>query len=312
MKIEDCQLNYPTEPIDEANWELEKWRKDCPMDYTKALYILNLTGSGDARAKVFETIYQITRLYIPDILYKYYSLSDDEKSNARKFQTLSDGKMYMSTIKDFNDPFDSKGYFYDATQLKEIERLQPHEGRLIDDFSDYIKGTSLTGNGVQSMPMWAHYSNNHAGFCVSYDMQSNIELKSCTFPIQYMSDRLNVTSLLKELAQKMSDEIDRQTALGKKTIIIDDLTIVYMISLLCNLKHVSWNYEHEFRCTTGISGVGPTFISAKPKEIFIGKNCTSIHAKRLLEIATSWQIPIYQMRYDECSESFDLKLERII
>ena len=170
MKIEDLYFDLPSEPVDEENWDLETWRKEHPMDYFKALHILEMADIGAAQAEIFKQIYQVIRLHVPDILYKYYSLSDNEALNMQKFQTLHDGKIYMSDIKDFNDPFDGKGFFYDATKLADIDRLTPHGGRMIDDFNRFIKGTCLSANGVQSMPMWAHYSSNHRGFCVSYDM----------------------------------------------------------------------------------------------------------------------------------------------
>ena len=42
---------------------------------------------------------------------------------------------------------------------------------------------------MNSMPMWAHYSNNHRGFCVAYDMKddANIALSGCTFPIHTLT-----------------------------------------------------------------------------------------------------------------------------
>ncbi|MGN0786958.1 MAG: DUF2971 domain-containing protein [Christensenellales bacterium] len=306
MKIEDLHFDLPTEVVDEENWDLEKWRKEHPMDYFKALHILNMSDDSIVKAEVFKAIYRVIRMHIPDVLYKYYSLSDNETSNMKKFQTLSDGQIYMSDIKDFNDPFDGKGFFYDAAQLADIERLKPHGGRFIDSFNAYIKAASLTSNGIQSMPMWAHYSNNHAGFCASYDMKANIGLSSCTFPVQYTDIRLDVTSLMRTQAQKISDAIDHQTASGSKEIILDDLTIVFMACLLCNLKHTSWSYEQEFRCTTGAIAKGMPYIDAKPKEIFIGMNCAPRHAERLIEIAASWKIPVYRMEFDECSEVYTL------
>lgn len=306
MKIEDVHFDLPTEPIDEKNWNLEKWREENPMDYFKAMYILNLANHSVAKAEIFKTIYRIVRLHIPDTLYKYYSLSNKEESNERKFQTLLNGKIYLSDIKDFNDPFDGKGFFYDPAQLANIERLKAHGGRWIDDFNTYIKATSLTTNGVQSMPMWAHYSNNHAGFCVSYDVTENPILSGCTFPVQYTNERLDVTSLMREQAQKVCNEIDKQIAAGKKEIILDDLSVIFMALLLCNLKHASWSYEKEFRCTTAANAPEMPYVEAKPKEIYIGMNCNPLHAIRLKDIASAWKIPVYKMTFDECCETYDL------
>ena len=55
----------------------------------------------------------------------------------------------MSDIKDFNDPFDGKGFFYDAAKLTDIERLAPHGGWLIDDFNSY-KGNMFIGEWCAS------------------------------------------------------------------------------------------------------------------------------------------------------------------
>ena len=312
MKIEDLYFDLPSEPVDEENWDLETWRKEHPMDYFKALHILGMADIGAAQAEIFKQIYQVIRLHVPDILYKYYSLSDNEALNMQKFQTLHDGKIYMSDIKDFNDPFDGKGFFYDATKLADIDRLTPHGGRMIDDFNRFIKGTCLSANGVQSMPMWAHYSSNHRGFCVSYDTNSNIDLKSNTFPVQYTDERLDVTSLMRKQALYACNEIERQSALGSKKIVLDDLMLIFMVSLLCNVKHTSWSYEKEFRCTTGAIAPGMPFIDAKPKEIYIGMHCDSNHAQRLKEIGDSWGIPVYRMVFDECNEKYELVASRVM
>lgn len=306
LKIEDLHLDLPTQPVDEKNWDLEKRRNENPMDYFKAMYILGMANHHILKAEIFQTIYKIIRLYIPDTLYKYYSLSNRTESNKRKFKTLLKCKIYLSDIKDFNDPFDGKGFFYDPAKLVDIERLKSHEGRLIDDFTTYIKATSLTANGVQSMPMWAHYSNNHSGFCVSYDMKSNSTLSSCTFPVQYISERLDVTSFMREQAQKMCSDVDKQISEGKKEIIFDDLSIVFMALLLCNLKHISWSYEKEFRCTSASNAAGMPFIEAQPKEIYVGMQCNPSHERRLKDIVSTLEIPIYKMAFNECCETYKL------
>lgn len=307
MKLEDLKYTIPEQPVDEKNFDIEKWRREHPMDYLKAMSIMNMTD-GISKDVIFQEVYKITRLYIPDVLYKYYSLTDDKKLNKQKIQTLQKSKIYMSDIKNFNDPFDGKGYFYDANQLKKIDRLASHEGKLIDDFTSFIKATTLTSNGVHSMPMWAHYSNNHTGFCVSYNMKDNVVLSRCTFPVQYTDQRIDVTSLMEQQAYMLTNEIEKQSAMGNKKIMINDLSIVYMSSLLCNLKHASWSYENEFRCTTGVLSKGMPYIDANPKEIFIGMKCSPEHSKQLAEIAATLNIPAHIMAFDECSPQFGLTL----
>ena len=73
MKIEDLHFDLPKEAVDEENWDLEKWRKEHPMDYLKALQIMNMSDNSEVKAELFKTIYKITRFHIPEVLYKYYS-----------------------------------------------------------------------------------------------------------------------------------------------------------------------------------------------------------------------------------------------
>lgn len=296
----------PTEKIDEQNWNIEEWREKYPMDYYKALRILSEADNGIVATEIFKKIYQITRAHVPDVLFKYYSLSDDEVLNRKKFQTLSEGKIYMSEVRDFNDPFDGKGFYYNHKDLEDIERLKEHKSRLIEDFTIFVRGTCFTANGVQSMPMWAHYANNHKGFCISYNVKGNLDLQSSIFPIQYTDERLDVTSLIRKHAKLISDKIDENEINGEKITVYDDLTIIYMALLLYNVKHISWSYEKEFRYFIPSNVMDMPYVKANPKAIYIGMKCGDNHKKALTDIADYWDIPLYQMEMDECSERYEL------
>ncbi len=303
MKLEDIQYTIPENPIDEKDFDIEKWRIDNPMDYLKAMLLINTSSN---KSEVFKTIYKVTRLYIPDILFKYYSLTDNISLNEQKLQTLEQKKIFMSDARYLNDPFDNKAYFYKSDELKKYERLAAHDGKLIDDFSSLSKVSALTSNHVNSMPMWAHYANNHTGFCVSYDMKMNGPLSSCTFPVQYTDQRIDITSLMVQQVEKMIREIEFQSAKGKKQIVLDDLSLIFVSTLFCNIKHLSWGYENEFRCTTGAMAEGMPYLSAVPKEIYIGMNCTPTYIDRIIKIANTLQIPVYKMVFDELSSDFNL------
>ena len=309
LKIEDLHYDLTSQPIDEKNWNLNKWRTENPMDYLKALYILNMASNNIVQAETFKAIYRVTRMYIPDVLYKYYSLSADKELNEKKFQTLLNEKIYMSDTNDFNDPYDSKGFFYDPAQLAGIKRLEACKGKIVDDFSSYIRATALTENDVQSMPMWAHYSNNHTGFCVTYDMNENTTLKSCTFPVQYINERLDITSIMLQQAEQISNKIDRNIKIGEKETVIHDLTIVFVPLLLYNLKLETWSYEKEFRCTTAATAKGMPFMDAKPMEIYIGMHCSDEYTNRLIQIGKSLHIPVYKMTLDHFSPDYKLMMK---
>lgn len=312
VKLEDIKLKLTDEEIDENTWNVEEWRKKYPMDYFKALSILSQSDNAIVTTEVFKTLYRITRMHVPDILYKYYSLADNEILNQKKLKILGEEKIFMSEISGFNDPFDGKAFFYHPEQLMDIQRLKAHGGKLIDDFTSFIRGTCFTSNGAQSMPMWGNYSNNHKGFCVSYDVKSNMELSNGVFPIQYTDERLDVTSLLRKQAEMICNSIDVNIHNGNKVTMYDDLMIIYMALLMYNVKHSSWSYENEYRCTTASNAVGMPFINAKPKEIFVGMKCEVVHIKALRDIAYSLDIPIYQMKLDEEMDKYELMAQEIL
>ena len=275
------------------------------------IYVLNQADSSVAQTEVFKTIYKIVRLYIPQVLFKYCSLSDNETSNDKRFKTLLERKIFMADIKSFNDPFDSKGFFYKSEVLADIDRLQHVRGKMIDDATSYIRATSLSANGVQSMPMWAHYSNNHAGYCVSYNMNENMTLSGNAFPVQYTNERLDITSFMYQQAKQLCQNIDNNLENGVAEHVIDDLRIVFFHLLLYNLKHESWSYENEFRCTTATNAESMPYIKAIPKEIYIGMNCSDKNAHQLVEIGKTLNVPVYKMFFDEYNEKYELSLNQL-
>lgn len=295
----------------EEEFDIEKWRIEKPMDY---IFAIDLINQASNKNEVFHMIYKITRLHLPDILFKYFSLTDNASLNNSKLETLQNQKIYMSNVKDLNDPFDARAYFYRPEQLKKYDRLAEHGGKLIDDFSAFLKISSFTASNVNSMPMWAHYSNNHKGFCVSYDMKDkrNLQLSGCTFPVQYTSKRIDVTDLMDFQAGKIIAGIEKHIAEGKKEILYDDLSLIFMESFFSNIKHETWSYEKEYRCVTGATAKGMPFLTAIPKEIYIGINCLQVHVDKLIRVAKKLQIPAFKMIFDEYSTNFNLSLQKLI
>jgi hypothetical protein len=82
------------------------------------------------------------------------------------------------------------------------------------------------------------------------------------------------------------------------------------MSFFCNLKHLSWNYENEFRCTTAAKAKGMPYMSAMPKEIFIGRNCLTNYADRIIKIADELHVPVYKMMFDELGSEFNLFIKK--
>ncbi|WP_028829429.1 hypothetical protein [Proteocatella sphenisci] len=109
----------------------------------------------------------------------------------------------------------------------------------------------------------------------------------------------------------MIREIEVQSRKVRKQILLDDLSLIYLSSFFCNIKHVSWSYENEFRCTTGATAKGMPYFSAIPKEIYIGMNCMQSYKDSIIKIANKLQIPVYKMKLDEQGSEFNLIAKRL-
>ena len=306
MRIEDIEIKPNNKRFDEKNWDINEWRKEYPVDYFNLSAMLVKPDEAILLDEVFKALYKSIRLYIPDTVYKYYSLDVSEKRDEENLDTLYKGKVYMSEIKGFNDPFDGRAFFYNPKELENIERLKHCGGRLIDDFSEFVRVSCFTGNGVQSMPMWAHYANNHKGFCVAYDVKDSMDLKSCLFPVQYTNQRLDISSEMVRQVQKLVKSIDETHQKGNLVTMLEDKTLIYLPQLLYNIKHSSWSYEKEYRCIIASTAKGMPFIDAKPKAIYIGRDCSDKNADCLFDIADEHEAKIYKMGFDDCVDSYEL------
>lgn len=303
-------MEKTTEEMSRENSDILKWREENPMDYIKAM---ELIVSASNKEDVFKWIYEITRLYIPDVLFKYGSLTGDPDKDKIRFDTLRQEKVYLSAIDGFNDPFDSKAYFYRAEELMKYERLQHCGGRIIDDFSRFFRVACFTANGINSMPMWAHYASDHKGYCVSYDMkhEENLRLRACTMPVQYTTQRVDVTNLMDYQMGKIIEGIETGIKQQTKEIWYDDLSLIFLSVFFVNLKHRSWSYEKEFRCSMGANAPWSEYCKAKPQAIYIGAKCTEENKDQLIDIGKKLFVPVYQMRYDDYSADYSLLAEKV-
>jgi hypothetical protein len=237
------------------------------------------------------------------------SLTGDEDLNGLKMHALSEKKIFLADSRDFNDPFDNKAFFYRNDALNRFDELRPFNGHIGDEILFSSRAASLTAAGYNSMPMWAHYANNHHGFCVAYNMMKadNKELAVCTLPIQYADRRIDITDIMVKLIDFVLKEKQRQMNQGRMRIMIDDLMIVYTAIFLQNIKQSSWQYEKEFRCSAGRTSIGMPFMRAMPEKIYVGEKCSSILVEKLCDIASGLDVPIYQLEFKEINNSYQLE-----
>jgi hypothetical protein len=102
--------------------------------------------------------------------------------------------------------------------------------------------------------MWSHYSANHTGFCIEYDLRAleggDLRRRLC-FPMFY---RKKLTDATRYFAKR--DFKDFNNLFG-----------IY----ICLLKSDEWAYEKEWRiaCTVGASNATDRVQMPKPKAIIL-------------------------------------------
>lgn len=290
--------------------DIDEWRMSHPVNYIALMDVLEKVN-GDL--SMGEFIHRIIRMAIPDKLYKYYSLTNDEELNEIKLNTLNNKQIYLSETKSMNDPFEGKSFYYKREELMKFPELEKYEGRLIDDFSSHIKISSLSAAGANSMPMWAHYTNNHRGYCVEYDTNTvyNSLLKSILYPVQYTNQRIDITSIMVSFTEQILKQIKASVSSNKQEITTDNYILVWVDIFFNCIKQIKWSYEDEYRIViANIPGKYST-ISANPSKIFIGENCDPFYEEKIIRIGRFLNVEIFKMTFDEYSEGYELFQRKI-
>ncbi len=295
--------------LETNEFDIDKWLEQYPPDYIKSVKILN-NFPRDLKLFAFKHIFKIFRCYLPDVLYKYYSFTNDQKLNEIKIDTLAKNRVYLSDLSQFNDPFDGRAIFYNTDELNKFDILKEYKGVLIDDFASYNISTSLSAAGSMNMSMWAHYANNHKGYCVSYKKTENEAIGSFTFPIQYLNTRIDITDYLVDTLEYFLNEKEKPLVLGEKEMSFNDITLVLVILLLSNIKGIDWKYEKEYRISLAKMN-NSRYLDLKPFEIFIGKDCDKNNENSLIDIAKKQNINIYKLFQGDVKDGFNIKYRQI-
>ena len=146
-----------------------------------------------------------------------FLIGEIEKINKKQADNLiKKGYRLKKTVKGINQYFDAE---QNSILKKQYECLNNHI-RIIC-FS--------TENS--NILMWSHYTNNHKGFVIEYDIEKIMQRFSyekhpiCLSPVQYSSDMPSIRNLI------FLDELER----GEE-----------MYKVICT-KANNWNYENEWR-----------------------------------------------------------------
>ena len=113
--------------------------------------------------KKFDEALQYRMNRVPKKLLKFVSLNDDSTDNDKKFLSLRTNMAWFSPVKSLNDPYEFLCMYIDKKKLKEHN----YSDDFISGFENLFKQQidewdilSLSNSGVDSLPMWAYYTNN--------------------------------------------------------------------------------------------------------------------------------------------------------
>ena len=221
---------------------------------------------------------------IPQKLVKYVSLTNDNESNEKKFFSLENNMAWFSSIKTLNDPYEFKCMYIDEKKLEEAK----YDIVLIDAFKNYLKDQedswtvlSLSNAGIESLPMWAYYSNNHKGFCIEY----TVEDPELIYPVSYEQKRVPIASIIAGMFSEFEQAYNNHEPLS-----LDALFYACVMRYQFLMKHVSWKHEEEYRIIYPfVTNIGNNMlinkIGLRTSRIVAGINCSDEHKKRLNAIS---------------------------
>lgn len=290
------------------------------MEFMNKKYI-NLLNEGK-----YEEASQYRSSNIPKKLYKFISLNDVpncEKEcvyleiNNKKLSSLEEGKLWLSTIKCLNDPFELKALFSNEEVIKSYNYPIEFKRALIDSYLDGILIGSFTTNLNNNMPMWAHYTNNHKGFCIEYGVYK----PKFFYKVSYENERIEVNNIIMNTINLILKDIENGLTNKERNNLEMYNQILFHNSII---KHRSWKYENEYRLllpkevlknfipiteTGGL--VNNEVMGIKPTGIYIGMSATKNTRQRLIQISNKLSISAYDMYFDDKSTSYELKYKKV-
>lgn len=202
---------------------------------------------------------KIIKAHIPHSLYKYGSFENCYWENV-----IYKAQIYLSSAKNFNDPFDCRANFEYKRAISKGEfrkRLISRFGeREVENLSnDIVQKYIIEGMREDvfvfcfsevwnSILMWAHYGHNYNGYCIEYDMKKVRDFTIYNlYPVLYESEYIDITDSL---------------------ISCNDNT-----GLICNVaKAEEWSYEKEWRIVEYRKN--PFYFRKALKAVYLGKNCS--------------------------------------
>lgn len=203
---------------------------------------------------------------------------------------LSEGTLKYTKPLKFNDPFDCYPYMPEHGTDKFFKRLSKKErttpipakkelrknfanmrrtgsqGKLHEIMSESIAITCFSTNPF-SVPMWAHYANNHEGCIIEFQVNEHILAK--------IAQESPNSPILSPIYVKYSDE---RLPLCDKDGFVNAFNPVFV-------KSTQWKYEEEVRAYLSAEGIFP-FNRLQITKVFTGVRISDSNKKAVKDTIT--------------------------
>ena len=251
----------------------EEWLKE----YIKFLY------AGDANKAML-----LKNVNIPSSLFRYERFAD------YRILTLSKFQLYLSSPKNFNDVYDTKGIYYSQAFLDSIygrfqatpQDFQDIFDKLLDDYYLHC-GIACFSEDRDNYPMWWSYADCHSGYCIEYDFASlketNPKFLYNMHPVLYLAEKFNFDKLLIALTDNLAED---------EPLITPEMLLFH--NLLGTIKHRSWSYEKEWRYIRTLRQENTAF-PVKVKAIYLGNRFAKDNIKIMESVSAILNCDLYQM-----------------
>lgn len=265
--------------------------------------------SGDATIiykALDDVVLPAARKMLPQYVYKYYPLGQSAKQDQQNIDSIQNKTIWASVGEAFNDPFECQYMFLTEDAIRAIG-FQPEAfilwNKVMSEFRKRITITCFTQN-PNHMPMWAHYANNHQGFCVKYRVTDTSPL----YPVIYSEKRQEAYALFINLFYELFN-----TTLPPE----QRSTAINHLLLTCAFKDLSWKSENEIRfiCLNSITEMmhnGKLFTCPEAgicaEKIYIGVACSKENEQKLKAVADNLKIDCEKCAVSE-SSSFSVVKE---
>ncbi|KLI43819.1 DUF2971 domain-containing protein [Brachyspira hyodysenteriae] len=211
------------------------------------------------------------------MLDKDFYIENDNITTVYKYRPIDinteklilNSKVRLSDYNYFNDPADP------------LIKLNKRSLKNIYKFIKNIKISSLSPT-YDNFLMWSHYSNEHKGICIEYDISNFKKLNP------------NIERLIFKKVGYIPE-----ISFGNYKHILEsrdlDLTNSRFISLFY-LKHKNWQYENEYRF---IADTKEEYIHLPIKSIYFGMNASNEDIELIINLVKDDNIKYYKMNSDK-------------